>query len=61
MELSVKNRIICWGAGKQALAGLLQVEELYDIKYIDRGYVDIEGKMAALGADITREDAEPEI
>ncbi|MEE1258104.1 MAG: FkbM family methyltransferase [Lachnospiraceae bacterium] len=30
----MKNRIICWGAGKQALAGLLQVEELYDIKYI---------------------------
>ena len=32
--------------------------ELYDIKYIDRGYVDIEGKLSALGADIRREDAE---
>lgn len=34
--------------------------DLYDIKYIDRGYVNIEGKMSALGADITREDAEPD-
>ena len=32
--------------------------DVYDIKYIDRGYVDIEKKLAAAGADITREDAE---
>ncbi len=32
--------------------------ELYDIKYIDRGYVDIEGKLSALGADVRREEAE---
>ena len=32
--------------------------ELYDIKYIDRGYADIEGKLSALGADIRREEAE---
>ena len=32
--------------------------ELYDIKYIDRGYVDIEGKLTALGACIKREEAE---
>ena len=32
--------------------------ELYDIKYIDRGYVNIEGKLSDLGADIRREEAE---
>ena len=51
-------------AGAALVIGALAASgesSLYDIKYIDRGYVDIEGKMAALGADITREDAEPEI
>ncbi len=34
---------------------------LHDIKYIDRGYVNIEGKISALGGDIKREDADPEL
>ncbi len=51
-------------AGAALVIGALAAEgtsSLYDIKYIDRGYVDIEGKMTALGAVITREEAEPEI
>jgi UDP-N-acetylglucosamine 1-carboxyvinyltransferase len=38
------------------LAGLVAegVTEIYDIYHLDRGYVDIVGKMKALGADIQR-------
>jgi UDP-N-acetylglucosamine 1-carboxyvinyltransferase len=39
------------------IAGLAAegVTEVYDIQHIDRGYVDIVGKLKGIGADIKRE------
>jgi len=47
------------GAGL-VVAGLIAQGEttIYNIKYIDRGYEDIEKKLSMLGADIRRIDAE---
>ena len=30
----MKNKIVCWGVGKQALVGIPQIEEFFDIQYI---------------------------
>ncbi|MCX7924091.1 MAG: UDP-N-acetylglucosamine 1-carboxyvinyltransferase [Clostridia bacterium] len=40
------------------IAGLVAqgTTEIYDVKYIDRGYEDLEAKLKGLGADITRVD-----
>ncbi len=44
------------------VAGLMAdgVTEIYNIKYIDRGYDHIEEKLNSLGADIRRENVDPE-
>jgi UDP-N-acetylglucosamine 1-carboxyvinyltransferase len=36
------------------------ITEIYNIKYIDRGYDHIEEKLNSLGADIRREQIDPE-
>lgn len=44
------------------IAGLMAdgVTEIFNVKYIDRGYDHIENKLRSLGADIRREEDEPE-
>ena len=43
------------------IAGLIAsgVTEIYNIKYIDRGYESFEQKLQALGAQIARKNADP--
>ena len=45
------------------IAGLAAngVTEIYNLKYIDRGYEDFEHKLQSLGAQIVRRAAEPDL
>ena len=44
------------GGAAMVIAGLMAdgVTEVYNLKYIDRGYENFEGKLKELGAHITR-------
>lgn len=59
--ISVKSNDLRAGAAL-VIAGLVAegVTQVFNIKYIDRGYEDIEQKLKSLGADIRRVEYEPE-